>query len=863
MKKKFGLNVNINPVKNTITGDFIDPSLYEWNKDDDYLAKSSIYLKHKSTGTVLYLENGKLYNIQTDGNYHEIDRWYDFVVFKNIVNGYVMIKQAGVIIRNYNEAVVYFGFNFGCQIYIPSTNQIDLINGNSSSYAFMNQYSVAVHDYYDLSNIGKYIFVKLIDGKYYICESDYPHLYENILFEITAEEFMNNQTFGFLKRFQIYGTNFGWVGYLCGYLFTFVNNNIIYKKFIGYRNLYKIFSREIFMIFEQTLYYGYLPMLIETNINKDINYMFLGSELLSAVGNKLYQLRISLIKVCSDSDGTPIIINNILGIENTETLYHEEEYPVIYTSELGFDIILEEDEEGKNKIPYTVHIFETKINWNTSDGLLSRFLYKILEDIFFIEGVDFNYSMNNGSIKDLFKKMVNDGIYIQFGLNIWEMMNKDFYQNTAPYETIKLNGLQYHVFENITPYTHKLSILQDLINIYGTDLVMVLSVGKGSIGTIGNINTSVIVIYYYDGYWWVGQQGYQNLENISLIPDSDNMVIISDIFFNEFPYNVIKLINPEITMKFVNNYMPTPPQEIVQDNENINVIIEYHNEKIGKIKLRSNITSYDLELGTGVKEFIDYIHNATATELKEIAKNIVNNTSDYRKRYTISSKIFNINVGEVVKLIYFENNNQHEDYVFLRKCEIYDGNFILYATDGYYLEYNVNPVEINEKRIEINENKLITAESKLESLEEVIAFSSFINTSKPLTPNADTKIIYDNEEYDYGNNYDPILGRFTAPVKGIYNFNANISLNQSNWSVNQIFVLVLYKNGSVYKIGYRYEARVNFTSGHVPSMVFSDIFLNKNDYVEVFYHVSPSGIRTFPSASYNRFQGHIIKKIST
>jgi len=85
------------------------------------------------------------------------------------------------------------------------------------------------------------------------------------------------------------------------------------------------------------------------------------------------------------------------------------------------------------------------------------------------------------------------------------------------------------------------------------------------------------------------------------------------------------------------------------------------------------------------------------------------------------------------------------------------------------------------------------------------AFKSYISTSgdaQTIANNTRTKVTFDATEYDVGGNYDTSAYKFTAPVAGIYHFNAKVlwdndtDLTAGDWSAEDRHDIYLVKNDS-------------------------------------------------------------------
>lgn len=110
------------------------------------------------------------------------------------------------------------------------------------------------------------------------------------------------------------------------------------------------------------------------------------------------------------------------------------------------------------------------------------------------------------------------------------------------------------------------------------------------------------------------------------------------------------------------------------------------------------------------------------------------------------------------------------------------------------------------------------------------------------------------ENFDLGNNYSTLNSEFTAPVKGIYHFDACINWN-SHTNGTGIVALMLRKNGTVYHVVY-----LPPTIGKQISVMLSvDILLYPTErvYLEAY---QTSGVTQFvyQNGYFSKFSGHLV-----
>jgi hypothetical protein len=129
------------------------------------------------------------------------------------------------------------------------------------------------------------------------------------------------------------------------------------------------------------------------------------------------------------------------------------------------------------------------------------------------------------------------------------------------------------------------------------------------------------------------------------------------------------------------------------------------------------------------------------------------------------------------------------------------------------------------------------------------AFSASKTTSQTIGSNTQTKVQYNNEQWDTNNNYDNTTNyRFTPTVAGYYQINAAIFYGSNS----TICFLVIFKNGSAFKRGAQLE------SNNYGVSVSGQVYLNgSTDYVEIY--VFTQGGSTLDSGAPNYFDGVLVR----
>ncbi len=134
-------------------------------------------------------------------------------------------------------------------------------------------------------------------------------------------------------------------------------------------------------------------------------------------------------------------------------------------------------------------------------------------------------------------------------------------------------------------------------------------------------------------------------------------------------------------------------------------------------------------------------------------------------------------------------------------------------------------------------------------------FSAYHNTNQSLA--TDVKVAFNSERFDTNNNFDSTTNyRYTAPVAGFYQFNAQIYYLGINASTVRI---ALYKNGSFLEEG----GTANSGAAVDMAMVYTGLVqAAANDYFEIYTQFSGGGSSTVygQALSFTRFSGFLVSQ---
>lgn len=109
------------------------------------------------------------------------------------------------------------------------------------------------------------------------------------------------------------------------------------------------------------------------------------------------------------------------------------------------------------------------------------------------------------------------------------------------------------------------------------------------------------------------------------------------------------------------------------------------------------------------------------------------------------------------------------------------------------------------------------------------AASAYMSGNQTIIAGAAQKLVFDTERYDNDGEYDHVTNyRFTATSEGEYSVNTAIYWQHVD---TQYYRLLIYKNGALYLNNLQQN---DIANNFFTQILCSDIYLNVNDYVEIF-----------------------------
>ena len=137
-----------------------------------------------------------------------------------------------------------------------------------------------------------------------------------------------------------------------------------------------------------------------------------------------------------------------------------------------------------------------------------------------------------------------------------------------------------------------------------------------------------------------------------------------------------------------------------------------------------------------------------------------------------------------------------------------------------------------------------------------VAFSAYNSSNDAGTASVWTKVEFNTEIFDEGNNFSTSTDRFVAPVAGVYNFSASVGI--SSLGDNQRILIVIRVNGAtlyyfVCEVAYGQAGIIYCANGS------ATIKLNASDYAEIYIYSDDASFSIYGGTSrYTQFSGHLV-----
>lgn len=139
--------------------------------------------------------------------------------------------------------------------------------------------------------------------------------------------------------------------------------------------------------------------------------------------------------------------------------------------------------------------------------------------------------------------------------------------------------------------------------------------------------------------------------------------------------------------------------------------------------------------------------------------------------------------------------------------------------------------------------------SSAAKMQNPYAFSVYRNAA--LTPGVDVNVVFDTIDFDIGINYSVSTGKFTAPINGIYHFDAMVAVSGSPTS---FFMAALIKNSTVWKYG---NTANSASQANPQGNVGDTLELNAGDTVSIQVHAG-SSLALAPTRNQTYFSGYLV-----
>ena len=133
------------------------------------------------------------------------------------------------------------------------------------------------------------------------------------------------------------------------------------------------------------------------------------------------------------------------------------------------------------------------------------------------------------------------------------------------------------------------------------------------------------------------------------------------------------------------------------------------------------------------------------------------------------------------------------------------------------------------------------------------SFGAYQASGNYLVANGWHKMVIDGTRWNEGNHYSTANSRFTAPVAGVYHFDAHV--NRYSVADDYLFTVAFYVNGSSHTMGSRLYSRGG--ADLVASMGHT-LKLDVSDYIEVYTYSNDTSSGFSSGAVWNTFSGFLV-----
>ncbi len=131
------------------------------------------------------------------------------------------------------------------------------------------------------------------------------------------------------------------------------------------------------------------------------------------------------------------------------------------------------------------------------------------------------------------------------------------------------------------------------------------------------------------------------------------------------------------------------------------------------------------------------------------------------------------------------------------------------------------------------------------------SFKAIVTTTYNTTPTAMTKLAFNTKSYDYNTNFSTSTSAYTAPVAGVYRFNANF---QTGGAATPRMFLTFYKNGTEIQRG------PDGSFSAFSASIAGDFLLAATDTMTVYYYVNDT-IPVKATLESVSFSGSLVHKV--